>query len=291
MHTAGQTEAARPAAQPGGAVGNYISPSRLNLWLKCPLAFKFKYLDGVPVPTSPGLFLGQMVHAGLEHFYRNRRQGRTPSAAAVTRRMLDLWPQRVLTEGVSFASPEEEGRLRRQAAALVERYLDEYSAEAHRPLAVETALRAPLRAPTEQRPLELPLMGILDLVLETPEGPLIVDFKTAGRRTAPLEIAHEVQLTAYAWLFRQTFGRREAGLELRRMIKTQSPDIDRHRYPPRDERHFRRLAAACRAYLEDLRRGRFVFRPGLGCQLCDFRQDPCREWDGGPGPMADVPRR
>jgi hypothetical protein len=39
----------------------YISPSRLNLWLKCPLAFKLRYIDGVKTPTTPSLFIGKQV--------------------------------------------------------------------------------------------------------------------------------------------------------------------------------------------------------------------------------------
>jgi hypothetical protein len=38
-----------------GGVWDYISPSRLNLWLKCPLAFKLRYIDGVKMPTTPAL--------------------------------------------------------------------------------------------------------------------------------------------------------------------------------------------------------------------------------------------
>ena len=53
----------------------YISPSRLNLWLKCPLAFKLKYIDGIRQKTSPAFFLGKVVHAALECHYRHRQLG------------------------------------------------------------------------------------------------------------------------------------------------------------------------------------------------------------------------
>ena len=46
--------------------------------------------------------------------------------------------------------------------------------------------------------LQVPLVGIADLVIEDHEGPVIVDFKTAARSAAPLEISHEIQLTSYA---------------------------------------------------------------------------------------------
>lgn len=45
-----------------GGVGNYLSPSRLNCWLRCPLAFRLTYIDGIRQPTTPSLFLGRIVH-------------------------------------------------------------------------------------------------------------------------------------------------------------------------------------------------------------------------------------
>jgi CRISPR/Cas system-associated exonuclease Cas4 (RecB family) len=58
-------------------VWSYISPSRLNTWLKCPVAFKLRYIEGIRSPTTPSLFLGKAVHAGLECFYRHRQVGMT----------------------------------------------------------------------------------------------------------------------------------------------------------------------------------------------------------------------
>ena len=57
-------------------------------------------------------------------------------------------------------------------------------------------------------------------------------------------------------------------------------DWDFHRYDQPDEVHFRRLFAAIRAYLDDLDQGQFVFRPGFGCVMCDFRDDHCLQWRG-----------
>ena len=117
-------------------------------------------------------------------------------------------------------------------------------------------------------------------MLDEEMGPLIVDFKTASRSGPPLEVTHEIQLGAYAYLARATTERQEAGLEIRQLVKTNTPQVQRHRYEPRGERHFGRLFAVIRAYLDDLDRGRFNFRPGLGCQLCEFRDSHCRVWGG-----------
>ena len=107
------------------------------------------------------------------------------------------------------------------------------------------------------------------------KGPVVCDFKTSARSGSPVEIMHEVQLTAYAFLFRQLAGEIEAGLEIRSLIKTKVPKIEYHRYAARTDSHFRRFFQIVRQYLDDLDRGSFVYRPGFGCTMCDFRDGPC----------------
>ena len=48
-----------------GGVWEYVSPSRLNCWLSCPLKWRLRYLDGIRTPTTPALFVGKACHAGL----------------------------------------------------------------------------------------------------------------------------------------------------------------------------------------------------------------------------------
>ena len=74
----------------------------------------------------------------------------------------------------------------------------------------------------------------------------------------------------------------EAGLEIRSLIKTKVPKIEYHRYVPRTSAHFRRFFQLVREYLDDLDRGSFVYRPGFGCTMCDFRDGPCGEALGWP---------
>ena len=147
-------------------------------------------------------------------------------------------------------------------------------------MAVEAAVEAPLVDPASGENLGIPMVGVMDLVLDETDGPVIADFKTTSRGGEPLEITNEIQLSSYSYLFRHTSQRQESALEIRNLMKTKTPKIETHRYPARDERHFRRLFSIIRAYLDDLDSGRFVFRPGLGCGMCDYREDYCRAWDG-----------
>jgi hypothetical protein len=66
----------------------------------------------------------------------------------------------------------------------------------------------------------------MDLLLREPAGPLIADFKTTARGGEPLEIAHEIQLSSYSYLFRHSTQQLESALEIRNLIKTKTPKID-----------------------------------------------------------------
>ena len=263
--------------RPSG-IWDYVSPSRLNLWLRCPLAFRLRYIDGVATPASPAMFVGKMVHRGLEMYYRHRQLGVTLTVGDVTAGMEAGWESDTTREGVRFANLADEGTSRKQAVDLVGAYLRQVPADEPWPLAVEAAVEAPLVDSATGEDLGLPLVGIIDLVLEPTSSPVIADFKTASRSSQPMEVSHEVQLSSYAYLFRKVYPVDEAALEIRQLVKTKLPQVNVHRYQARTASHFRRLFAVVRAYLDDLDAGRFVYRPGLGCGMCDFRETHCRSW-------------
>ncbi|MCY2991341.1 MAG: PD-(D/E)XK nuclease family protein, partial [Planctomycetota bacterium] len=152
-----------------GGVWAYISPSRLGKWLTCPLAFKLQYLEGIRQPTTPSLFLGKVVHSGLEAFYRHRHLGITLEPTDVCRRMLEAWGATIDAENMTFDSVEAEQALQRQAAALVTAYLGHASAD-EKPLAVEVTTEAPLVDPVTGEDLGIPLLGVIDLIVGSPGG-------------------------------------------------------------------------------------------------------------------------
>jgi putative RecB family exonuclease len=229
-------------------VWDYLSPSRLNLWLRCPLAFKLKYVDGIEPATTPSLFVGKRVHEALEVHYRHRQIGNDLDAHEVVRRVGETWDAAANTEDrLQFESVEEEQQLKHQTAALVQTYLAYVGDQEPKPLAVETSLQAPLIDPCTGQDLGLPLTGIVDLILDDPAGPRICDFKTANKSTALLEVTHEIQLSCYAYLYRQTTGASEGGLEIRSLVKTKTPKIEFHHYAARNDKQFRCLFAVIRA--------------------------------------------
>lgn len=256
----------------------YVSASRLNLWLKCPLAFKIRYVDGERTPTSRAAFIGKATHAVLEQYYRHRQLRLPLGEAEVLARIAELWNELSVEEEVAFANTAEEDSARDHVLRLVRAYLRNVPKDEPLPLAVEARVEASLVDPMRCENLGIPLVGVMDLVLDAPEGNIIADFKTSSRSSPPHEITNEIQLSCYSYLFRNASSCAEAGLEIRSLVKTKTPQVHFHEYPPRTERHFRRLFAIIRRYLDDLDSGRFVIRPGLGCSWCEFREGLCQHW-------------
>lgn len=251
--------------------GDYISPSRLRLWLKCPAAYKRRYVDGIVPPTAPAALVGKAVHAGLEYYYRHQERSVTLFAQYVAEDVRRRWQQMVEAEGVFFPSKGEEEELRQQACRLVVAYIEQL-AEEPAPLLVEARLKTPLVDPETGEDLGIPLMGIVDLVLAGPRGPVIVDFKTAARTPAQADLVHELQLTCYSYLVRRLTGQAEEALEIRSLIKTKTPKVVTHCYAPRTAEHYRRLFKVLRAYLQAMDEQREYIRPGIECGYCDFRE-------------------
>ncbi len=57
----------------------------------------------------------------------------------------------------------------------------------------------------------------------------------------------------------------------------------RHVRDPRHQRVLRvqaALGSAIRAYLDDLDRGRFPYRPTWSCGFCGYRENQCAAWRG-----------
>jgi putative RecB family exonuclease len=273
-----RTPALETLPQRGNGIWDYISPSRLSLWIKCPLAFKARYIDGITTPTTPSLFVGKRVHAALESWYRQRMLRIPPDTHEVVEQIDQVWDVFVADEEMTFKDSAEETRLKRQTINLVSIYLHTLPTDEPQPLAVESRWELPLVDPQTGEDLGIPLLGFIDLVLDDPGGAQVIDFKTAATASAPVDISHELQLTSYAYLLRTGTGSAEGELQIRSLIKTKSPTVAIHRYRPREDRHFRRLFALIREYLNALDRGVFNFRPGWTCSSCDLRESVCAGW-------------
>jgi len=255
--------------QQSGQVLDYVSPSRLSLWMKCPLAFRRRYVEGFHTAPSPALFVGKVTHSVLAHIYRLRQAGQDCPADSLPMLVADAWKFGMETEPPFFENDAEEEKSRYQILDLVQAYLSSIPVQDEKPIAIEKRYEVPLIDLATRENLGIPLVGVLDLVLNEDCGQVIVDFKTSATASIS-DLAHEIQLTAYAYLFREATEGEELRSEIRQLVKTKVPKIITHRFPRRTDEHFTRFFGLVREYLDALDRKVFNYRPSWTCgTMCE----------------------
>jgi len=170
---------------------------------------------------------------------------------------------------MTWESPDEAAKCRHQAVDLVKTYVEEYRSQPEKIIAMEASLEAPFAHPTTGEDLGVPLLGIVDLVLDNANSVLLVDFKTSATATL-IEQSCSVQLTLYSLLM-QDSGYDHVETEIRQLVKTKTPKIRSYHFGERTEGHIRQFFDLCREYLDHLDRGVFNPRPCWSCNLCDYR--------------------
>jgi len=260
--------------QQTGMIWDYVSPSRLSLWLKCPLAFKRRYIDGWKTIPSPALFVGKVTHAVLAHVYRLRKAGQLCSPDALPMIVADAWKFAMESDPPYFEDDTAEEKSRFQILDLATAYLTATPIQDETPIAVENRYEVPLVAPLTGEDFGIPIVGIVDLVLQEDCGGVIVDFKTASTSSMSA-LQHELQLTAYSYCFRETMEQNELRCEVRQLVKTKTPKVNVHRFPTRSDEHFTRFFGLIREYLDALDKGIYNYRPGWQCSMCDHHGTCC----------------
>ncbi len=250
-------------------VRSCVSASKLNLWLKCPLAFRRRYIDGVPSSMTPSLFFGKVVHDVLDGIYRCAMLQSYATEDDIPGFVDVAWNRAMNSEPCDFEDETKELKSKNLVVDIVRAYLSEIDIVSEKPIAVEEKYNVPLLNPLTGEDFGITLIGITDLILEGASGPVIVDFKTAASASMNCELQHELQLTAYSYLIRHVFGRKESSLQIRQLVKTKTPKIVTHCYPARSDEHFSRFFGIVREYLESLDRGVFNFRPSWNCSMCE----------------------
>jgi len=241
------------------------------LWLKCPLAFRRKYIDGIETPPTPSLFVGKVTHDVLDGIYRCAMLGTYATANDIPILVDDAWKRAMLAEPCQFDDDNHEEKSKLQVNDLITAYLSAVNIAEEKPLLVEHKFEAALYNPSNGEDFGAPpLVGIVDLVLEGENGPVIVDFKTAASASSNCDLTHEIQLSAYSYLVRSFYGFDESELQIRQLVKTKVPKIVTHRFQPRTDSHFERFFGLVREYLAALDCGIYNYRPSWACgTMCD----------------------
>lgn len=194
-------------AHPYQVTSDILGPSKIDSYLKCPLAYRLKYIERVPGRRRAPAALGSAIHGVIAHAHQEGWSDRDSGDAAG---MLEaIWDGLADVEGAD--DPDVIVSYRQARDVWLPGYLG--WAAGQQTLCVETRWQCEVE--TEDGTV-IPLQGTIDRVYEDSDGTMVVsDVKSGERAPSKDTIATHLQLSLYSLAFRQsTAGDGSEALEL-----------------------------------------------------------------------------
>jgi len=193
----------------------YLSATQLNMFLRCPQQYFFRYIEGLKIPPSGAMVQGRAWHEALEENYTQKVNSDTDLPLDD---MQDIFATRfdqaVEAEEIAFQENEDPGGLKDQGVSIVETHHKSIAPKVH-PEMVEEQFWISLG---DDFPYEL--MGYWDLV---DRDGIIIDNKAYSRKPSQTDLDKDIQLTVYSLGYRASQQKAEKKLRLDAIIKNKTP--------------------------------------------------------------------
>ncbi len=227
-----------------------LSYSRINRYLTCPEQYRLYYLEKLrPKVESAGLVFGARIHLALADLFR--------SGVDPVETFQKDWESLKEVE-LHYNKRESWEKLKETGVRLLEQFLKAEAPKIRQIESVEKKFELRITL------LELPFVGIADLVAQVNGLKTVVDFKTSGSDYEDHEVILSDQLTAY-WLADPEAQK----VALCVLVKTKEPKIEWH-FAERDAERLAEYLAKVQIISEDIHTGKYYKRPGKHCSYCDF---------------------
>ena len=257
----------------------HVSFTQLDQYLRCPLKYRFTYVDRLMPDFVPAaLAFGSGIHGAAAFFLRGVQQGAAPKLDEVQGYFESYWNLENDNRPVRFGEKET----RESLLDLAARMLDVF----HRNLVpgteivgVEHPFDVPLVDQETGELLDRNLVGALDLVERDAAGRLVVvDLKTSARKYTDLQVEASLQLSVYSYATAMNGLADQEDIRLRFDVLTKTKQPELHRYwTQRDRAANVRLFHLAAEILHAIEAGVFVPNPGWQCKDCPF-QSRCWAW-------------
>ncbi len=168
-----------------------LSASDLDLYLTCPLKYKFSRVFGIPQEPTINQRFGILIHNVLERFHKEEREGEEPELA----RLMELFESGWRRTG--FGSGDDELQFRDRAREAMRLYFEREREREGEPVWLERKFDIRI-GPHHVR-------GRVDRVDRLPGGSHeLIDYKT-GQRKSEADLENDLQLALYRLAAREAW--------------------------------------------------------------------------------------
>ncbi len=230
--------------------GPYLSHSRISRYLHCPEQYRLYYVENMrPRYPSASLVFGKIVHQALAALFQN---GEEP-----VRVFQETW-KATREIDLTYGQRDSWEKLSAAGEALLRKFVEEELPRLANVVATEKAFTLDITS------LDLPFVGIIDLVADLDGKRTVVDFKTSASAYKDHEALMSDQLTAYRMAEPEA---EQAALCV--LVKAAEPKIEWHVTDRTGDRITEYLTKV-QLVGGEIAAGRFYKRTGMWCGWCDF---------------------
>lgn len=255
---------------------DYLSYSAVRTFQGCPLKYRFRYIDGLPEDcVSSSLVFGSAIHAAVEFFFSQQLAGEALPDLDV---LLDVYQQSWwdrAEQDVRFGKKETADSLHELADRMLSAFLEnDLTEQEGRIIGVEEELRGEISP-------ELPdLLGRVDLLLETDDAVVVLDFKTSRSAWSEYQAEDQSeQLLLYADLVRRLVPGKQLRLQFAVITKAKAPKVQLLE-ANFDESKLERTKRVFENVWSSIQSGHFYPAPSpMQCPGCGYRSQ-CAAWRG-----------
>ncbi|MFQ5574091.1 MAG: RecB family exonuclease [Terriglobia bacterium] len=235
-----------------------LSYSAISTYQKCPLSYKFMYVDKLRIKRTPALSFGTSVHAALERFY-DVSAPEPPTESELMDHLTGSW------ERDGYESTEQEQEYLEKGKTVLAAFYQANVSDFRVPAAIEQSFTVTVGNHT--------VRGIIDrLDRLTSGGYEVIDYKTGAKPPPQSVIDRDLQLSIYDLAANELWDVEPAKLSLYYVVPGTKLSTTRD---PGDRDRTRDLINEVASEIgRDLRSGRFKPKKNRLCAWCDFR-DPC----------------
>lgn len=228
----------------------HLSFSRINRYLHCPEQYRLHYIENLRLRfPSANLLFGQILHQGLAYLFRD---GSDPVSF-----FKDAWGDAKEAD-LTYSARTSWEKLDACGQVLLEKFLREEMPRLERIESVEKVFELSITS------LDLPFVGVIDLVADLDGKKTLVDFKTSASVYRDHEVRLSDQLTAYQLAEPDA---EQAALCV--LVKTKEPKINWHT-STRSAEQLTEFLAKAELVSHEITSGHFYKRPGRWCTWCDY---------------------